>query len=162
MDIHLKDSDISQMPDPLRRKLLQWIPGHLQKPQQSASTSQPNRTSHVFEQLSLNFHAGDKPDHAHVRLSQLMDAGYTKPGMPVRVRLKRDLAKKLGREYINGLEISGKGTIFYHQAEFDKPSPLAKIVNGGEVNGWVYVQVKKNGEWIDLDKLRKNWRKTNA
>jgi hypothetical protein len=162
MDIHLKDSDISQMPDPLRRELLQWIPGHLaKKPQQSASTSQPNRKFQAH-QLSLNFHGGDKPDHSHVLLSELMDAGFTKPGMPVRVRLKRDLAKELGREYINGLEISAKGTIFYDQAEFDKPSPLAKIVNKGEVNGWVYVQVKKNGEWIDLDKLRKNWRKTNG
>jgi len=170
MDIHLKDSDISQMPDPLRRELLQWIPGHLAKKlQQSASTSQPNRKSqahsHVFDQLSLNFHPelpGDQPDHSHIRLSQLMDAGYTTPGMPVRVRLKRNLAQKLEREYINGLEISAKGTILYNQAEFDKPSPLAAKVNGGGVNGWDYIQVKKNGQWVYLNELRKNWRKSNG
>ncbi|OKH52741.1 hypothetical protein NIES2101_13880 [Calothrix sp. HK-06] len=82
--------------------------------------------------------------------------------MPVRVRLKREVAKILGCNYVNGLDISPKGTIVYKSEEFDKPSPLAAKVNGGGANGWYYVQVKNNGEWISLEELRQNWRKING
>lgn len=66
------------------------------------------------------------------------------------------------REYINGLEISVKGTIFYQDEEFDKPSPLAKKINSSDVNGWEYIEVKKNNQWIRLEELRKIWRNTNG
>jgi len=79
----------------------------------------------------------------------------------VRVRLKRDLAQKLGRNYINSLEISIKGTILYDGQDFDKPSPLAEKVNGSSANGWEYIEVKKNDQWICLNELREIWRKTN-
>ncbi|BAZ07927.1 hypothetical protein [Calothrix sp. NIES-3974] len=45
--------------------------------------------------------------------------------------------------------------------EFDKPSPLAAKVNGGAANGWEYIEVKKNDQWIRLEELRQIWRNTN-
>jgi hypothetical protein len=96
-----------------------------------------------------------------VRLSQLFDAGITESGMAVRVRLNPEEAKKRGRKYIDGLEISKKGTIIHNGQEFDKPSPLAKKLKGSNGNGWEYIEVKKNGEWVGLDKLREIWRSTN-
>ncbi|PMB45488.1 hypothetical protein CEN41_08040 [Fischerella thermalis CCMEE 5330] len=71
------------------------------------------------------------------------------------------MAKKLQRDYINGLEISAKGTIFYKGEEFDKPSPLAVKVYGPGANGWEYIEVKKNDQWIRLEELRQIWRSTN-
>ncbi|OKH11310.1 hypothetical protein NIES592_22150 [Fischerella major NIES-592] len=62
--------------------------------------------------------------------------------------------------YLYGLEISAKGTIFYKGEEFDKPSPLAAKV-GGAANGWEYIEVKKNDQWIRLEELRQIWRSTN-
>ncbi|WP_449420166.1 restriction system modified-DNA reader domain-containing protein [Phormidium nigroviride] len=170
MDIHLNDSDISQMPEQLRTGFLDWLPKRL-----NAKPSQPNRAPmrpHSSEpetqpiQLSLDLEPAnqtseEKVDNSHVRLSQLLDAGITKRGMPVRVKLKQEIAKKLGRDYINSLEISPKGTIVFDGQEFDKPSPLAQKVNGSSGNGWVYIEVKKNNEWVCLDELRENWRKTN-
>ncbi|RDH47173.1 hypothetical protein CA946_21940 [Fischerella thermalis 111/344/542] len=67
------------------------------------------------------------------------------------------MAKKLQRDYINGLEISVKGTIVYNGEEFDKPSPLA-----AKINGWEYIEVKKDDKWVRLEELRKIWRKTNG
>jgi uncharacterized membrane protein len=83
--------------------------------------------------------------------------------MPVRIRLKREIAKIMHCNYVNNLEISSKGTIVYKSEEFDKPSPLAVKVNGSNaVNGWHYIEVKNNGKWDSLEELRKNWRKTNG
>ncbi|KJH69559.1 hypothetical protein UH38_23090 [Aliterella atlantica CENA595] len=80
--------------------------------------------------------------------------------MSVRVKLKRDLAKKLGREYINSLEISSTGTIVCDGQEFDKPSPLTGKINGSSCNGWEYIEIKKDGCWVRLEELRAIWRTT--
>lgn len=164
MNIHLNDNDISQMPKQLRTTFLNWLPQHL-----SSQQSQFNQESEtpMTQQLTFDFPpisqtSGEKGDNAHVKLSQLFDAGITKRGMPVRVKLKQEIAKESSRNYINSLEISPKGTIIFDGQEFDKPSPLAKKVNGSEINGWVYIEVKKDDEWICLDELRKIWRKTNG
>lgn len=193
MDIHLNDSDISQMPELLRASFLDWLPQYLKTKglqpeviahQQSSCLAaytpfaqnqqqpgvpvcqEPSKPDTSPTQLTLDWAfasqtSEEKADNSHVRLSQLFDAGITKRGMPVRVQLKRDVAKKLGRNYLNGLEISLKGTIVCDGQEFDKPSPLATKVNGGSANGWEYIEVKKNDQWICLDELRKIWRKTN-
>lgn len=162
MDIHLNDNDISQMPEQLRTWFLDWLPKRL-----NAKLSEPNREPipHPSEPIQLTLDldrphqtSEEKADNSHVKLSQLLDAGITKRGMPVRVKLKQDLAKKLGRDYINSLEISPKGTIIFDGQEFDKPSPLATKVNGSSANGWTYIEVKKNNEWIELEELRKVWR----
>lgn len=91
----------------------------------------------------------------------LLDAEITKRGRSVRVKLKRDLAKKLGREYINNLEISPTGTIVYDGQGFDKPSPLAGKINGSSCNSWEYIEIKKDGCWVRLEELRAIWRKPN-
>ncbi|MCX7593665.1 MAG: hypothetical protein N2235_07880 [Fischerella sp.] len=166
MYIHLNDSDISQMPERLRHLFLEWLPEHLKTKNSSSSQGLVHKLSqtevspkqlHIFESPTQE----ENTEHSHVRLSQLFDAGITKKGMSVRVKLKRGVAKKLQRDYINGLEISAKGTIFYKGEEFDKPSPLAKQFNDGEVNGWEYIEVKKNDQWIRLEELRQIWRNTN-
>lgn len=169
MDIHLNDSDISQMPELLRTSFLDWLPQYLKtntlQPgvpvRQQSSKPETPPTQLTLDLALASQTSEDKADNSHVRLSQLCDAGITKPGMPVRVKLKRDLAKKLSRDYINSLEISAKGTIFCNGQEFDKPSPLATKVNGGAANGWEYIEIKKNDQWICLDELREIWRKTN-
>ncbi len=168
MDIHLSDSDISQMPEPGRTWFLNWLPEFLKTKRsefdQVPARQQSNEPQVPPSQLVLNLETQtpeEKAEHSHVRLTQLFDAGITKRGMPVRVKLKRDAAKKLGRDYTNNLEISGKGTIVFNGQEFDKPSPLAAQVNGSSANGWEYIQVKKNDQWVCLDELREIWRKTN-
>lgn len=168
MDIHLSDSDISQMPEPGRTWFLNWLPEFLKTKRSEfeplPARQQSNELQVPAAQLVLNLDSQtpeEKAEHSHVRLTQLFDAGITKRGMPVRVKLKRDVAKKLGRDYINSLEISGKGTISFDGQEFDKPSPLAAQVNGSSVNGWEYIEVKKNDQWVCLDELRQIWRKTN-
>lgn len=169
MHIHLTDSDISQMSEPLRSYFLDWVPGHLAKKTQAVKPigqhrREPEATSTPIQLLLplKNPTPEEKANHYHVRLTQLFDAGITKAGMPVRVRLKGDLAKQLGRDYINNLEISHRGTIFYDGQEFDKPSPLATKVNRSPMNGWEYVAVKKNNEWVYLNELREIWRKSNG
>jgi hypothetical protein len=166
MYIHLNDSDISQMPERLRHLFLEWLPEHLKTKNSSFSqglvhklsqTELSSKQLHIFESPTQEENA----EHSQVRLSQLFDAGITNQGMSVRVKLKREVAKKLQRDYINGLEISVKGTIFYKGEEFDKPSPLAAKVNGGAANGWEYIEVKKNDQWIRLEELRQIWRSTN-
>jgi hypothetical protein len=169
MDIRLKDSDISQMPELLRTSFLDWLPQYLKtntlQPEvavrQQSSKPETSPTQLTLDLALASQTSEEKADNSHVKLTQLFDAGITKRGMPVRVRLKRDLAKKLGRDYINGLKISVTGTIFYEGEDFDKPSPLAAKVNGGSVNGWEYIEVKKNDQWICLNELREIWRKTN-
>ena len=170
MDIHLNDNDISQMPEQLRTNFLNWLPQHLSSQQSQFKREPITPMTHeglMTQQLTFDFPPvsqvlGEKGDNAHVKLSQLFDAGITKRGMPVRVKLKQEIAKESNRNYINSLEISPQGTIIFDGQEFDKPSPLAKKVNGSEINGWVYIEVKKNDEWICLDELRKIWRKTNG
>ena len=167
MHIHLNDDDISKMPESLRSLFLNWLPEYLQMknswfPQKPVNQQHQPKISPT--QLFLNLEnqtLEDKADHSHVRLSQLFDAGITKRGMAVRVKLKREDAKKRGREYIDNLEISKKGTILYKGQEFDKPSPLATKITGGAANGWEYIEVRKNDEWVGLDKLREIWRNTN-
>ncbi|WP_169154599.1 hypothetical protein [Brasilonema bromeliae] len=166
MHIHLNDDDISRMPEQLRSLFLDWLPECLktknsryelvafrQKSQPQVSLKQLD----IFESQTME----EKAEHSHVRLTQLFDAGITKAGMPVRVKLKREEAKKRSRDYINNLEISVKGTIVYNGEEFEKPSPLAAKVNGGAANGWEYIEVKKDNQWICLDTLRKIWRNNN-
>lgn len=98
--------------------------------------------------------------HTHIRLSQLLDAGITQVGMDVRVRLEAEVSKKTGHRYVTKkLKISTKGTVIYNGQEFNKPSPLAQSINESSVNGWEYVEVKKNGQWVCLDELRQIWRK---
>ncbi|MFM6191870.1 MAG: hypothetical protein ACKPEN_09895 [Planktothrix sp.] len=101
-------------------------------------------------------------DQVHVRLSQLFDAGIFTQATLLRVKLKKEHVKKCGYTYITtGLKISSKGTVLYKGEEFDKPSPLAQKINGSPVNGWEYVEAKKNGQWVCLNELRKTWRKAN-
>ena len=141
MDIRLNNDDLNRMPSELYTELLNWLKtdrsqsNQLPTPQRSA---EPRANP---QQLTLSLESEiqtpqEKADHSHVRLTQLFDAGITEKGMAVRVKLKEDVAKKLGRKYVNGLEISGKGTIIFDGQEFDKPSPLATKVNGSSVNGW--------------------------
>ena len=169
MDIHLNDSDISQMPQLLRTSFLDWLPQYLKtntlqpgvavRPESSKPETPPTQLTLDLALASQT--SGEKPDNSHVKLTQLFDAGITKRGMPVRVKLKRDLVKKLDRHYINGLEISWKGTIVYNEEDFDQPSPLVEKVSGSPANGWEYIEVKKNDQWICLNKLRETWRKNN-
>lgn len=166
MDIRLNNDDLNRMPSELYTDLLNWLKSDRS---QSNSLPTPQRSAEPRanpQQLALSLESKnqipeEKAEHSHVRLTQLFDAGIAKKGMAVRVKLKRDVAKKLSRDYINGLEISGKGTIFFDGQEFDKPSPLAAKINSSSVNGWEYIEVKKNDQWVCLDELRKIWRKTN-
>ncbi|WP_162138635.1 hypothetical protein [Fischerella thermalis] len=164
MHIHLDADDFSRMPQNLRTQLLDWVfkTKHLQFERVPANLQReikvPAKQLHIFEIPTQEENA----EHSQVRLSQLFDAGITNQGMSVRVKLKREVAKKLQRDYINGLEISVKGTIFYKGEEFDKPSPLAAKINGGAINGWEYIEVKKDDKWVRLEELRKIWRKTNG
>ncbi|RCJ15380.1 hypothetical protein A6S26_07980 [Nostoc sp. ATCC 43529] len=62
------------------------------------------------------------------------------------------MAKKLHCDYIDDLYISRTGTNAYNA------SPLAAKFNGGAVNGWEYIEVKKDNQWIRLEELRHIWR----
>lgn len=146
MNLYLTENNIAEMPELLHSGFLNRLPEHL-KPK-----SLEFEQSKDIEEETANF---------HVRLTQLLDAGITKRGMSVRIKLKRDLAKKRGREYINSLEISATGTIVHDGQEFDKPSPLAAKINGSSCNGWEYIEIKKDGCWVRLEELRAIWRKTN-
>ncbi|MBW4651195.1 MAG: hypothetical protein KME06_21260 [Kastovskya adunca ATA6-11-RM4] len=166
MDIHLSDADIAQMPEPGRTLFLNWLPEYLEikKFHPVAVPQQSEKPEVSFVQLDLSVEPQNpqqETEHTHVRLTQLFEAGITQQGMVVRVKLKRNLAKRFGRQYREGLEISPKGTIVFNGQEFDKPSPLAAKVNGSSANGWEYVKVKKNDQWVCLDELRQIWRKTN-
>lgn len=166
MDIRLNNDDLNRMPSELYTELLNWLKtdrsqsNQLPTPQCSAEPkANPQQLALSLESDSQTLE--EKAEHFHVRLTQLFDAGITRRGMPIRVKLKRDVAKKLGRDYINSLEISGIGTIVFDGQKFDKPSPLAAKINGSSVNGWEYIEVKKNDQWVCLDELREIWRKTN-
>lgn len=168
MEINLSDKDVDQMPEPLRTRFLNWLTEHLKTKslnsaklqvfqQSSEPKALPTQLSFDFADQTLE----EKTESSRVRLTELFDAGITKRGMALRVKLKREIAKKRGRDYINGLEISATGTIIFNGHEFDKPSPLAAQINGSSANGWEYIEIKKNDKWILLDELREIWRKTN-
>lgn len=162
MNIQLSDKDINSMPETLRNSFLEWAFSTGKSKSYPASILSAHKKASI-QQLILEFPSQvKKEDNSHVRLTQLFDAGITKAGMLVRVKLKRKVARKWGREYINNLKISGKGTIIYNGEEFDKPSPLVKQFNEGESNGWEYIEVKKDGKWLCLDELRQTWRNTNG
>lgn len=164
MYIYLDADDFSQMPPNLRNQLLEWFskPKSLQPKPVPANFQHEGAVSLKQLDIFTNQTCEKNTDNSHVRLSQLFDAGITKKGMSVRVKLKQEIAKKMHREYINSLEISAKGTIIYNGEEFDKASPLAAKINGGAINGWEYIEVKHNEEWVKLEELRKIWRKTNG
>lgn len=156
VNIHLTTEDIEQMPEPGRTWFLNWLPEHLKaKPRKSHQASINEKPAPVQLKLALKERTKKKSERSHTRLTELFDAGITKPGMSVRVKLKGNRVKELGREYINGLEISPKGTVIYKGKEFDKVSPLAQAFNYGSTNGWSYIEVKKDGQWICLNELRK-------
>lgn len=190
MLIQLNDSDLSQMPVSLRTHLLNWVQTRQMKPNRQPKSSQTQPSQVEAYQLPIDFDdigqiqhekksspvtiklvkpSQDSPnlsthkfDHVHVHFSQLFDAGILTQATPLRVRLKKENVKKFGYSYITtGLKISSKGTVLYKGEEFDKPSPLAQKINGSPVNGWEYVEAKKNGQWVCLDELRKIWRKAN-
>lgn len=180
MNIELSGEDLRKMPSNLAASLVNWLHYERLKPAMTTSNSQCKSD---IEQLSLalvssnpdeqNSHPFTKSvaavkvfkghqvsrNHHHIRLTQLFAAGITKARMPVRVKLKQELAKQRGYEYVTkGLSISRKGTVLYENREFDKPSPLATQVNGSSINGWEYVEVMKDGQWVCLNELRRIWR----
>ncbi len=170
MIIQLSREDLGKMPPALRHDFLGWM--------QSVSTScssaelkqvdedrVPSELLDLAESSNVSGNddvpkgeGQDKRDRSHVRLSQLFDEGLTRAGMSVRVRLTQDRAKEVGRDYLNSLTISATGTIFHEGQEFDKVSPLAGKLNGCTLNGWEYLEVKKDGEWIKFDTLRQQLR----
>lgn len=171
MNIELSHEDLRQMPPNVAIGLLNWL-----QYQRHVPPSQ-SKTADSTEQLSLKLVSQSQPQlkppatmstkkirrdpkHPHILLSQLLDAGITKAGMAVRVRLKTEVAKETGHSYVTkNLKISAKGTVVYNGQEFYKPSPLAESINGSSTNGWEYVEVKKNGQWVCLNELRQIWRK---
>ncbi len=169
MNIELNHEDLCQMPPSLATGLLNWVQYQRLKPVTLNQASTADKANQLKLQLVEPVKQSPKnsavelkraPKHTHIRLSQLLDAGITKVGMAVRVRLKADVAEKTGYRYVTkNLKISAKGTVVYNGQEFNKPSPLAESINGSSANGWEYVEVKKNGQWVCLDELRLIWRK---
>lgn len=157
MLIQLNDNDLAKMPSHLSASLSNWLQHERLNPSKPTGKSQLKSDA---EQLTLNLLSSGQvtqksracsksvtltqdPEptqrqamHTHVKLSQLFNAGFTRAGMAVRVKLKQELVKQRGHEYITrGLAISSKGTVIYNGQEFDKPSPLAKQINGSAING---------------------------
>ncbi|MDY6781056.1 MAG: hypothetical protein SW833_00610 [Cyanobacteriota bacterium] len=176
MNIELSSEDLRQMPPTLATGLLNWLQCQRLKPSALNQSAAPDnaeqlslklvepsikpRKSHASETVTA-VKAGKSPKHPQIRLSQLFDAGITKAGMAVRVKLKAEKARTTGHDYVTkDLKISQSGTVIYNEQEFNKPSPLAQEVNGSSANGWEYVQVKKNGQWVSLNELRQVWRKS--
>lgn len=167
MNISLTEDDLSQMPHTLRASLIHWQTSKMAAVgQTNVRRSSPKfKEKETVNQLSLQLEPKNQvpqseSNHAHVTLTQLYDAGVTKRGMAIRVKLKQEQARQLHRDYINSLEISEKGTIIYDGNEFNKLSPLAKKVNGSPVNGWDYVEAKIDGHWVPLEHLRQIWRQS--
>jgi hypothetical protein len=108
--------------------------------------------------LAIDFNPpSNKSRHQQrIKLSELLDAGLISPKMPVRVRLRREIADELGRIYINGMVVSRNGCVVYNEIEYERPSPLAMAVNQDRTaNGWEYVEVKtRKGDWVRLEELR--------
>ncbi|MGB3693475.1 MAG: hypothetical protein WBG70_09670 [Spirulinaceae cyanobacterium] len=156
MNIHLTDNDIAQMPEPMRTGFLNWLPKRLQP----GGVNLKKAPTQLSIDLDNQFPRQEK-SNCHVRLTQLFDAGLTKQGMPVRVKLTRKNAEIKGVEYVNSMMVSPGGIIVYQGEEFDKPSPLANEINNSQCNGWDYVEVKKDNQWIVLKELRDIWRENN-
>jgi hypothetical protein len=176
MHIELSSEDLRRMPSDLSASLVNWLQCERLRSTVTAKNFQhEGKTEQLNLPLARSSSNGRSTDDSptqsqtlvangygacHIRLTQLFAAGITKPGMPVRVRLKKELAKKHGYDYVaKDLRISDRGTVVHCGEEFDKPSPLAGKVNGSTANGWDYIQVFKNGQWIDLKELREIWRR---
>lgn len=165
MNITLTEEDLKQMPHQVRSYLVANLS---QTKQEKESVKIPD--SKVSQLPLLQLLDGNKQkkvskkrkNQPQTRLSELLDAGVTKAKMPVRVRLTQEMAQKIGRDFINGMEISSTGTIYYQTKEFNKPSPLADEINNTSLNGWDYVQVKKNNQWIYLKELRQIYQDISA
>lgn len=167
MNISLTEEDLSQMPPALRTSLVNWQMTKMSATGQKHVSQHRSKPKETINQLSLlpepeNRVFEQETNHTHVTLTKLYDAGITKPGMPIRVKLKRDIAKKRGRSYFNSLEISPRGTVLLEGQEFDKPSPLATKINCSPARGWEYVEIKVNGQWVRLEQLRQTWRQTST
>lgn len=167
MNISLTEDDLSQMPPALRTSLLRWQMSKMSATGQTPIRQHPRKPKGIVNQLSLQLEPENKVPPAeinptHVTLIQLYDAGITKRGMPIRVKLKQERARQLRLDYVNSLEISDRGTIIYEQNEFNKPSPLATKVNGSPAGGWDYVEAKVDGRWVRLEQLRQIWRQSSA
>jgi hypothetical protein len=145
MNIQLNDKDIAKMPTSLREKFLVWL----------GITTLTTEKHNDLQTTSDKMDDQKGSERSQIRLTQLLDAGITRPGMQVRVRLMREQARNLGRDYLDGLTISQTGAIVYEGEEFNKPSPLAKKINGCSANGWEYIEIKKDGAWKRLETLRK-------
>jgi|GEM_PF-7000936 len=139
----LQDEDLEKMSEPLKTLLREYLAENFDlKDKNSDKDTVPTKNK--------------KANRTHIRFSYLFDAGITKAGMPVRVQLTKERRKQLGceRNFINGLEISRNGTVIYQGQEYDKVSPLAEAINNCPLNGWQYIEIKKNGDWIKIDNLR--------
>ena len=167
MNINLTEDDLSQMPSALRTHLLHWQMTKMSAIGQTSVSRHSSKHKESAKQLSLRLEPENQvpeseANHTRVTLAQLYDAGITKRGMPIRVRLKRDRARKLGRSYVNSMEISATGTIIFQGQEFDIPSPLATEVNGSAAGGWDYIEIKIDGQWVRLEQLRQIFKQTSA
>ncbi|MGL5080697.1 MAG: hypothetical protein ACRC8A_04355 [Microcoleaceae cyanobacterium] len=163
MIIQLTDQDLQKMPTALCNELLKWLQAPqsriIQRPTLEINPPMPNDSEFIQSSKIEQIDSENSGNHSHVRMSQLFDKGLLTKSTQVRVRLKRDNANHLGYSYVtSGIQISPKGTIIYDGEEFDKSSPLAAKVNGSPVNGWEYIEIKRDGQWICLDELRKIWR----
>jgi hypothetical protein len=184
MNIQLTDQDLAQMPPELCSDLMGWLQTKQSRLMEQATTS--SSTAVTAEQLNLEValsvadskkwrrlsklpqsvhsiqtqeFSGDSFDSSHIRLSQLFDMGLLTESTQIRIRLKRVNANQLGYSYLaTGIQISPRGTVIFDGEEFDKPSPLASKVNGSAANGWAYIEIKRNGQWVCLNELRKIWR----
>jgi hypothetical protein len=177
MNIELSVEDLRRMPQALSANLLDWLKYERLKVNPSSRQSSPLKEKQITLSLSDPITKKQPPvsksvtskqpsvsedirsEHSHIRFSELFDAGITRPGMSLRVRLKRSQAREFGRDYLNGLAISSRGTVVYEGEEFNKPSPLATKLNGSSVNGWEYLEVKREGEWVRLEILRQQMRR---
>lgn len=168
MDIHLNENDLTQMPPALRNGLLRWQMTRISAIGQTPIHRHPTKPKETVNQLSLltepenQVPEHDETNQTHITLTQLFDAGITKAGMPIRVRLKKDIAKKRCRSYINSMEISDRGTIILEGQEYDKPSPLATKINGSNAGGWEYIEVKIYEQWVRLEQLRQSLKQTTS
>lgn len=164
MLIQLTDSDLAKMPGDLCKDLLKWLQSVNScsltgvKKQLQDSSLEKIKAGGLEIERRITINQEGKREMHHILLSQLFDAGITRSGMPVRVRLTRKQAKASGRDYLNGLTISSRGTVIHDGQEFNKPSPLAAKLNGSAANGWEYIEVKKGNDWIRLDNLRQQIR----
>lgn len=163
MQIQLNDSDLEKMPQNLRSSLLGWLEHKNFRSSHDVGKKAVDGLQKKLHQLALAVETpkliAQRYENSQIRLTQLFDVGITHSGMPLRVKLTKKLGQQLGYRYVtSGLAISQKGTVVYKGNDFDKPSPLVKEVIGSTVNGWEYLEVQRQGNWVCLDELRKTWR----